>query len=216
MSFVDIHTHNHFHSEGIIAVRNLSLFEAEQVKASNESTLVSVGVHPWDAGNLDDDWNIRLEKICKDKQVTLIGECGLDKNAEASLDTQLDVFSGHIQLSETIKKPLIIHCVGCFNELVVLKKKCKPTQRWIVHGFRGKPQQAQQLLKTGFDLSFGEKFNAETVLVTPVEHLLVETDESMMPIGKTYERIAEIKKCKIGELNAGEELLRDCFRQLNG
>ena len=83
-----------------------------------------------------------------------------------------------------------------------------PSQKWIVHGFRGKPQLAGQLLKAGIDLSFGEKFNPESIQITPIERLFIETDESAMPIERIYEQIARIRGCKINDLNAGNVLLR--------
>lgn len=148
-----------------------------------------------------------MDEMAKDKRFVLIGECGLDKKCGVSLDRQMEVFEDHIRFSEQLHKPLIIHCVGCFNELMECRKKHNATQRWIVHGFRGKPQLAVQLLKAGMDLSFGEKLNEESVKVTPLEHLFLETDESPIAIETIYERIALLKGCKPEELTAGNELL---------
>lgn len=210
LRLVDIHTHSHLSSEDIIAVRNLSLTEAERFNAS-ESSIVSVGVHPWDIGDLDDSWLVQLKKACTDKHVALVGECGLDKNIETSLEMQTDIFLRHVFLAETIKKPLIIHCVGYYNELITLRKQNKPAQRWIVHGFRGKPQLALQLLEAGLDLSFGEKFNTESIIVTPIERIFIETDESFLPIRNSYEKIADIKNSTVQALNAGRNLLSSYF-----
>lgn len=189
-------------------VRNLSLTDAEEFVVSDSQGFISVGIHPWNLDNLDEFWVDRLMKIAEDKRVVMIGECGLDKNIETTLQSQIEIFSKQIKLSESFQKPLIIHCVGRFNELIELKKSFSPSQKWIVHGFRGKPQLAGQLLKVGIDLSFGEKFNPESVQITPVERLFIETDESAVPIENIYEQIARIKGCKIDDLNAGKELLR--------
>jgi TatD DNase family protein len=97
--------------------------------------------------------------------------------------------------------------VGYYNELFDLKKRCNPSVRWIIHGFRGKPQLAEQALKAGFDLSFGEKLNEQSVRITPLENLFVETDESLLPIEQIYEKIASIRHCNIEDLNAGRKLL---------
>ena len=111
------------------------------------------------------------------------------------------------------KKPLIIHCVGYFNELLALKKKWNPTQLWIIHGFRGKPELAAQTLKSGCALSYGEHFNAESVRLTPIEKIFVETDESILNINEIYQNIAIIKVCKIEDLNAGIQLLEETTRR---
>lgn len=208
MKYVDIHTHNQVSNSNKIVVRNLSLSDAEKFVDSDVSELISVGIHPWSLDILSDGWLEKMTKIADDKRIVMIGECGLDKNISVLLDKQIDVFIKHIALSESLKKPLIIHCVRYFNELMALKKQYKPKQKWIVHGFRGKPQLAEQLLKAGMDLSFGEKFNPESVISTPTNRLFVETDESNVPIEIIYEQIADLKGCKTEDLIAGKMLLK--------
>ena len=149
-----------------------------------------------------------LKKHLTDSRIVLIGECGLDKHSEASLEKQLQVFKLQIELSEKLCKPLIIHCVGCFNELFELKKKLKPAQRWIIHGFRAKPELAAQALKNGCSLSFGEHYNHESLALTPPDKLFVETDESLLPIEIIYKKIAFEKNTDASEMSAGLELLK--------
>lgn len=135
----------------------------------------SVGVHPWDAGSFD----LRaLEEAARHDCVKAIGETGLDTLRGPSLDIQESVFREHVRLSEMFGKPLIIHCVKAFDRLMALKKEIKPMQPWIIHGFRGKPQQAGQLLRAGFHLSLGPNFNPETARVIPSDRLHIETDDS--------------------------------------
>ncbi len=86
----------------------------------------------------------------------------------------------HYELSETLRKPLILHIVKSFPEIIALRKQWKPTQPWIIHGFRGKPQLARELLAHGFHLSYGKKYNPASLAITPASRLLRETDE--MPI----------------------------------
>lgn len=169
--------------------------------------LASVGIHPWKVGSYYENDIEQLKVWIARDWVRLVGECGLDKYASAPYKLQLYFFRKQIELAEQFCKPMIIHCVGYYNELFTLRKEMKPAQRWILHGFRGKPQLAEQALKAGCDLSFGEFFNKDTVRITPVEHLFVETDESKLFIDDIYKMIAEIKDCKVEELNAGEKLL---------
>ncbi len=210
---VDIHTH-HSTAKEITAIRNLTFREAEIVFASNESGIFSVGFHPWYIGEYTDDSFALLEKWTKDPRFVAIGECGLDKNSKYSVEYQLDVFKKQIELSEKTEKPLIIHCVGCFNELFDLKKTLKLHQTWIIHGFRGKPELARQALKNGCTLSFGELFNAESVSYTPINKLYIETDESNLAIFEIYKRISEIKSCKIEQLNAGNLLIETILAKI--
>ena len=45
-----------------------------------------------------------------------------------------------------------------------------------------KPEQAVQLLKKGFYLSFGEYYPDETMQIVPDERLFLETDDSLLDI----------------------------------
>ena len=207
MIFTDIHTHSQKTLPNEIGILNLSVREAESRLFSDTTTLFSIGIHPWEVDHASETEMEKLKIVVADSRVRLIGECGLDKFAKAGLKLQLDFFRKQIEFSEQLHKPLIIHCVGCFNELFTVRKEIKPSQKWIIHGFRGKPQLAEQALKAGCDLSFGEKFNADSVLITPLERLFIETDESKISVEEIYRKIAEIKQCRMDELIAGKALL---------
>jgi TatD DNase family protein len=210
---VDIHTHSAHSTTHSLVVRNLNLNEAEDFFKSDEQALCSVGIHPWHADSFQEDILSKLEEWSKDNRFFTIGECGLDKNSNAGFEKQLSVFEAQITISEKSNKPLIIHCVGYFNELLALKKKRSPTQLWIIHGFRGKPELAAQVLKADCALSYGEHFNTESVRLTPIEKLFVETDESTLNISEIYQSIAITKVCKIEDLNAGIQLLEETTRR---
>ncbi|MDP4239102.1 MAG: TatD family hydrolase [Bacteroidota bacterium] len=203
---VDIHTHNPV-TPGYTAIRNLTFTEADKILASEEEGFFSLGFHPWHAGDFSTGLMDKLSAWATDNRLVAIGECGLDKNSRASFEVQLPVFKQQIVLSEESHKPLIIHCVGGFNELFRIKKEMNPHQRWIIHGFRGKPELAKQALKAGCALSFGEQFNSESVRITPIDRLFVETDESTLPISGIYHSISMIRNCKVEELTAGQHLL---------
>jgi len=204
--FVDIHSHKDTLTDNPI-IRNLTSSEAEIIFSSKKKGLFSVGIHPWFAGEDYFELMPLLEKWLKDPRFVAVGECGLDKKSKVTLSIQQQIFELQIALSEKLKKPLIIHCVSCFNELFEIKRRVNPLQTWIIHGFRGKPELAAQTLKAGFALSFGEYFNAESVRITPFEKLFVETDESSMLVEDIYNQIAIIKACKIEELSAGSNFV---------
>ena len=204
--FVNIHTHISSNS-GYTEIVNLTLKEAREVFNSNRTGLFSVGIHPWEVDNSVVAVFPELEKWLLDKRFVMLGECGLDKFAHAPFELQKSVFEQQVLLSEKTKKPLIIHCVGYYNELFEIKQQLKPQQLWIIHGFRGKPQLAQQAIKNGCTLSFGEHFNAESVKITPVNSLYVETDESKLKVDEIYTQIAFHKSCTVEDLNAGKKLI---------
>ena len=63
------------------------------------------------------------------------------------------------------------------DRLLALRRRLRPQVRWTVHGFRGKPALALQLLQTGMDLSFGGRYCAESYALTPPDRRHRETDD---------------------------------------
>ena len=191
MQLIDIHTHT--------AQEGASVFNS--TADSTTAGICSIGIHPWD---IDDCWKehiAAIEKRATEANVVAIGECGFDfLRATAAADTQRAVFEAHARISEHNGKPLIIHIVKGAEQLLKAAKEIPHKQAWIIHGFRGKEEQATQLLRAGFYLSFGEKFNSDTVKSVPLERIFIESDESNKPIASIYENIAHIKGISINEL----------------
>ena len=75
-----------------------------------------------------------------------------------------------------------------------------PQQPWIWHGFRGKPEQAVQLLKKGFYLSFGEYYPDETMQIVPDERLFLETDDSLLDIEDILCQAARVRGVEVEAL----------------
>ena len=140
--------------------------------------LFSVGIHPWNVGVCSVRDLLTVRAIAAAHDVVAIGEVGLDtsKGSPDDLSRQIEVLKDHVEVSETLGKPLILHIVRRFPEIIRLKKELKPKQRWIIHGFRGKPELVKELLRHGFYLSFGRKYNAASLELTPPDRRLFETD----------------------------------------
>lgn len=133
-------------------------------------------------------------------QVLAIGEAGLDKLAEASLEVQMEVFRYQVELAEEVGKPLVIHLVKAVDELLRMKRALRPSVPWIIHGFRGKMALAEEYLRHGFYLSFGEKYQEEALRQVPVHRLFIETDESTVAVAELYERAAGVRGVAVKEL----------------
>jgi TatD DNase family protein len=174
----------------MIAIYNLSPAEALTDQSEH---LISVGLHPWYIGADWEELLRMLNEVAGKKQVLMIGEAGLDKVCKTDFALQQTVFLRQIELAEEIQKPLIIHCVKAWQELIAIREKVLPSVPWIIHGFRGKPELARQLLELGINLSYGEKFNIDSLHITPLERLCTETDESKLSIEEICFRIAEVK-----------------------
>ena len=136
----------------------------------------SAGLHPWDVTGNDQDKFQALEKLLSDPQVIAVGECGFDTLRGPSHDVQEKAFLRQVELSEKFQKPMILHVVRGFDSVIRLHKLLKPTQSWLVHGFRGGPEQMRQLHSNGILVSFGLKHNEESLRQVPSEQLYLETD----------------------------------------
>lgn len=181
----------------MITIYNLSPAEA---LTDQSERLISAGLHPW---HISADWEEQLRMLCEvagKKRLMLIGEAGLDKLCKTDFELQQSVFLQQIELSEEVQKPLIIHCVKAWVELIAIRKKVLPSVPWVIHGFRGKPELARQLLDLDLYLSYGEKFNVDSLHITPLERLCTETDESKLSIEEICFRIAEVKGISVEEL----------------
>ncbi len=151
----------------------------------------AVELHPWHL--TEESLEMRLQQLeCEASrpEILAIGEAGLDKLCDTPFRLQLQAFRRVIRIADEAGKPLVIHCVKSMNELLALKKECSPHNTWICHGFRGKPEAASQLQRSGICLSYGEKFNREALQATSLDRLFVETDKSSLSIGEIYERMA--------------------------
>ncbi|MCM1005525.1 MAG: TatD family hydrolase [Prevotella sp.] len=175
MRLIDCHTHKQApYPQGVISTSpDASLMPGQAY---------SLGIHPWYIPVDPSDLLARLDKECLDSQVLAIGETGLDSKCATPMWLQVNIFKHHIKLSEWLGKPLIIHCVKTVGEIVQMRKAVGAVQPWIIHGFRGKPSVLEMLMQAGCFVSYGEKFNAESLALTPKNKLLAETDESLLSI----------------------------------
>ena len=194
---LDIHTH-HLSEDPSNAVLNCDITNQP---IPNNAFYISVSIHPWqltyDNSQLQLEW---LLTTLTDKRVIAIGEVGLDKLCTTPFDLQNNIFCNIIDIASQYNLPLIIHAVKTTNELIMLKKQIQPKNAWIIHGFRGKKELAKSLIEQGFYLSFGERYNPQSLQSTPVDRLLFETDESTININYLYEQAAILRGVTINQL----------------
>lgn len=181
----DFHTHNSCAVPGTAIVNlPIDVVAAPSRFSPVDGALYSAGIHPWwtDAGEEKISGFIgNLDALLRHPQVVRVGECGLDKLRGASLDRQIEIFRQQIVLSEALQKPVTIHCVKAYDVLLRLHKEWRVTQNWTVHGFRGRPALALQLLDAGIDLSFGSKYDPQSWQLTPPGRRHLESDEGQLP-----------------------------------
>ncbi|MCM1320330.1 MAG: TatD family hydrolase [Muribaculaceae bacterium] len=180
---LDCHTHKTApYPEGIISTSPDTPLMPSQA--------YSLGVHPWYIPADPSLILITLEQAARNPQVAAIGETGLDSRCATPMWLQIKCFSRHIEISELLNKPLIIHCVRTGSEIAQMRRAKGATMPWIIHGFRGKPSVLEILLDAGCYISYGEHFNVESLALTPEERLLAETDESALDIHQIIDRLS--------------------------
>ncbi|MDH8702270.1 TatD DNase family protein [Dysgonomonadaceae bacterium PH5-43] len=193
--YIDIHTHNKsINTSNTLSVYNLNVPDYHcRCGLDLQNTNYSLGIHPWNIKEQLLSEHLRyIEDNATFDCVKAIGECGLDKLTKTDWDLQVKALQAQIIISEKVNKPLIIHCVKAFDELITLKKELKPKQTWIIHGFRGKPEQMHQLINLNFCLSFGKHFNEDTIKTIPLDRLFLETDNNNSSICQIYRDITAL------------------------
>jgi len=208
--FIDIHTHSSATGrQDVIAVKNI--FQQNTGDIQPDKGWFSYGLHPWDSGSITINTDL-FDAVIRRPEILAVGECGLDRLRGAGLVLQGKVFRHQAQIAEIHQKPVIIHCVRAWQEILALKNDLRPAAPWIIHGFRGKPELADRLIDNGFYLSFGEsllilKDSASGVFKnTPANRFFLETDESKYTIEDIYFAACRIK-------NLSLEGLQQCMLQ---
>jgi TatD DNase family protein len=117
----------------------------------------SIGIHPWYIveNRLESDLQFMEQKL-QLPECWALGECGLDKRIDIPMTLQTEVFEKQIALAEKHQKPLVLHLVAAYQELIAIHKKRPIKVPVILHGFSKNEQTAKSLMDCGFYLSFGK------------------------------------------------------------
>lgn len=215
--FIDIHSHLTSDHPGVFRIFNLFLQDFDPVSSLPE--VFSCGLHPWHIQQCRDldSFHIKLEDALQQPGMIALGEAGLDKIIKVSMELQSDIFRKQVLLSEKYRKPMIIHCVRAFPELLAIRNETEASQPWILHGFNSNAEMALDLVKKGIYISAGmrllknpEKFR-DVVQRIPSEFLFVETDDDETDISFIYQDIASQSGIQTDEL---KEIIYQNFKRI--
>lgn len=198
MIFFNFHTH-HF-------TNDIKVLESiNQYPNGFDATIpfYSIGIHPWYIleERIGADLQI-LESKLQESNCLAVGECGLDKRINTPIGLQQIVFEKQLLLAQQYKKPVVIHCVAAFQEVIATKKRLKISVPMIIHGFSKNKQVAKELIENGFYISFGKYLlqnpDLETVFQDiPNDRFFLETDTEEISIQEIYILAAKYKKCSL-------------------
>lgn len=210
----NVHKHILYCNPEETAIFNINISDSELTKLLR---FFSIGLHPWHADQTD--LKSVLEKIgnlAQSEDCLALGECGLDKIKGPDFNIQMEVFEKQALLASDLNKPLILHVVKSFDEILHLHRKINPRKAWIIHGFRKDPQLARQLIQKGFMLSLGKAFlqqnNLWQLMDNSLMHaILFESDEEQDEIIRSiYQKAAEVKNLSNFEL---EKIIQNNFER---
>lgn len=200
---IDIHTHKtSTNTETNLFLKNIILPD----QPIPEEGIYSAGWHPWFIEKVSlNEIEKNLTKVSRMPQVIALGECGIDRAIHTPLEIQLQVFEMHLKLAALVQKPVILHAVRSYSDVLQLLKKLQFRLSIIFHDYRGNEQQTAQLLKFNSYFSFGEALlkypNMEDkIRVIPGNRLFLETDESELSIEKIYLSAATALNLSVDEL----------------
>jgi TatD DNase family protein len=201
MQLVNLHTHKFSNNNVVLEIVNQYPWEFNVVIPN-----YSIGIHPWhiDENRIELDLKIIAEKLLLNECLAL-GECGLDKRIDLPIDLQIEVFKKQLVLVQKTSKPVILHCVAAYQEVIAIKKEMNIKNPMIIHGFSKNELVAKSLLDNGFYLSFGKYLlrnpELESVFKSiPNDLFFLETDTIDESLEEVYQKAAEIKKIEIEEL----------------
>jgi TatD DNase family protein len=183
--FIDIHAHKLLVQQDTVIIYSFAPGITKNLPAKQ---YFSAGIHPWSLNNLNLDkaWD-QIQKLTQNQGLRLIGESGLDSSIDTPLSEQEILFRRHIELSERLKLPLIIHCVKEQGRILKLRKETRAEMPWIFHDYNGNKQMIQECLKADSEnifFSIGPNFIkrptskvAKNLRHIPQERLFFETDD---------------------------------------
>ncbi|MFW6287620.1 MAG: TatD family hydrolase [bacterium] len=182
----------------------------------------TVGVHPHDASDVNQDLLDELREMAAHDRVVAIGEIGLDYHYDNSpREVQKSAFRDQLKLADELSLPVVIHSREADEDtLEILKAGFNQNNGGIMHCFGSGLKMAIECLDMGMYLAFGgvSTFkNAddlrEVIKAVPLDRILLETDSPYLTpepfrgkrnepryVRFVAEKIAEIKSLDLIEV----------------
>lgn len=191
---IDIHTHYSCHEN----LEQLSFLVG----------MHSLGIHPWELKAPFDqaEYFLKFTQLKKNFHplILAIGECGMDRRREsiAPIEFQEMVLQWHLDWALETKRPIVIHCVRAYSDLLKILKEKKYQGKILLHDFSGSQEIAHAFLDFDCYFSFGKRLlslqsKASRVFISlPIEKLFLETDDQKeVSLISIYDQASELKKC---------------------
>lgn len=200
--WIDIHTHLNMLEPPIEEIKNNCLMEnvghvinigtgpGDNAKVLETSkkwfpySFCTLGMHPHDAKDFDENAKKFIEQNATDPAVVAIGEVGLDFFYDHSpREIQKKVFIEMMQIAAQTKLPIEVHTRDAEGETIEILQQFSGKVKGVIHCFTGTPWLAEQALNLGYNISISGIVTfkkalelQEIVRGLPLERIHVETD----------------------------------------
>lgn len=150
----------------------------------HEQVYLAPGIHPQAAGCFKKAHLDELRQLLSHDKAVAIGEVGLDRQVDASLHKQEELFIEMIRLARETEKPLLIHARRSTERILeLLQREGGDQVGGVFHAFSGSLEIARKIISMGFLLGVGGVVTLQTarrlpevVREVPAEALVLETD----------------------------------------
>jgi TatD DNase family protein len=168
-----------------IGINSESCSKAIKLADSYDFIYASIGIHPHDAKDVNENTYTALRSLANNKKVLAFGEIGLDFYRNLSpKGIQIKRFREQINLANELKLPVIIHNRDAHKEtLKILKEECAKNLGGVIHCFSGDYSMAKSCIDMGFYISIPGTITfpkavelREIVKKLPLSKILIETD----------------------------------------
>ncbi len=151
----------------------------------------SVGVHPYDAGKLDDAVLAQMRALLAEPEMVLVGEMGIDTvKAEVPLEAQERAFVLQLELARDLDLPVCIHSREAFSICErLIRQVCPQGWKGFAHCFSDGVEEALRWKDLGFVVSFAGQITFKNKSCEPIrdaaralgpEDVVVETDSPFL------------------------------------
>lgn len=156
------------------------------------------GLHPWWQKERTPGWRERLVEILIKHPDASVGETGLDLwMPSPDIEDQKSVLRDHLEISRIMGRPISLHCLRAWSDLLMVMKSEAPMPRgFLLHGYAGPAAMIDDWVQLGAFFSFSPSFLSRKKAAVremfrtriPLKRILVETDAPDMAPPKNLER----------------------------
>lgn len=160
--------------------------QAVEIASKFDNVFATVGVHPEEASEWNEQTKDTIKKLAQNKKVVAIGEIGLDYYYEfCPKDKQKEVFLQQICLANELKLPIVVHTRDASGDTMqIIRQNLSLLKNGVViHCYSMSLEILKEIMNFGFYISLGgaitfknAKNLLEIVKLVNINQLMLETD----------------------------------------